>query len=327
MGQVYGYNTWFGWGEESTYGTAVAAAKYAEIEKESYKDDGSRFQPKPLLRFRSQNRKILDKANPAGVVTLPMTWTGLEQILEHALGSVVTTGPVSSLYTHTYALAAQLPTGLTVFINRDSEGLGGNTCFRISGSKINKLTLRQNVGEWLMADIEFLGKLRTQTTKPTPTFPTFDATDWAMVATKAINPGGSNFNIPARSVEIMIDNGLHPDGYRLGSRSRELLGAGDGQRKVNFKIEAEFNDNALYTPFLNSVATDLSFVWRKDPTQAASSSNPELTITLPAVVFDGEDPAIESPGPKYQTISGTCLLSSVDNDELALVLKNTTSSV
>lgn len=330
MGQVYGYNTWLGWGEESTYGTAVAAAKYAEIEKESVKDEGSKYEFKPLLRYRSQARKILGKANPAGAITLPVLWTGLEQLFKHGFGSAGTTGPASSLYTHTFSLAAQPPTGLTVFLNRDSEGLTGNTAFRINGSRINKLTLRQNVGEWLMMDVDLIGRQREQAAKPTPTFPTFDPVDWAMVATKAINPAGTNMDVPMRSFELTIENGLHQDGYRLGSRYRALLGAGDGQRKVTWKIEAEFNDNALYAYYLNNTDSglDLKMVWRKDPSNATpSTTNPELTVTLPKCVFDGEDPSIENPGPKYLQITGTAYLSASDNDEVNAVLKNATSSV
>lgn len=328
MGQVYGYNTWLGWAEETTYGTAVAAARYAEIEKESMKDDGSKFNFKPILRFRSQNRKILGKANPSGAITLPALWTGLEQLWKHSLGSVAVTGPVSSVYTHTYSLAAQPPVGLTTYIDRDSAALSGSTAFRHTGCRVNKLTIRQAVEEWMMLDLELIGAARSQVARPTPTFPTFDPVDYAMMTVKAINPAGTNIDLPLRSLEITIDNGLHQDGYRLGSRFRQLAGAGDSQRKVNFKFEAEFNNNAVYAYFLNNTDTglDLVFTWKKDPLAAVSSTNPQIQMTLPKVVFDGEDPAIDSPGPKYLSISGTSLLPSDTNDnaEFSIVLQNAT---
>jgi len=69
-------------------------------------------------------------------------------------------------------------------------------------------------------------------------------------------------------------------------------------------------------------------VWRKDPSNPTPSiTNPELALTLPKCVFDGEDPAIESPGPKYLQITGTAQLSASDNDEVNAVLKNATSAV
>lgn len=320
MAQVHGYNTFFAWGKESTYGTAVAAAKYVEIEKESLRE-GRKYAHKPLLRTLSRNRRIKEKMAPAGSIRLPMLKTGLEQLLENAFGasSAATTGPASGVYTHTFTLKAAVPVGLTAYVSRDADATGAGTCYRYAGAHISKLTLDQAVGEWLMVDAEFIARIQAQTTNLSPSYPTFTPYDYSHMTVFAINPASANVAIPLRSLKVMIDNKYDLEGYRLGSEQRQVVNR-EGQREVSFEFEMELNAEALIDYYQALSETDLQFKWVID-------ADTDLTLTLPKVVFDGENPAIDGPGAKILSMSGSCVMNAADNDELTLVLRNATSAV
>lgn len=320
MAQVHGYNTFLGWGKESTYGTAVAAAKYLEIEKESVRET-RKYAHKPLLRTLSRNRKIKEKMNPGGNIRLPVLMTGMEQLLENAFGasSAATTGPVSSIYSHTFTPKAAVPTGLTLYLPKDATATGAGTAYRFAGAHIKKFTLDQQVGEWLMLDMDFMARVQAQTTAPTPTYPTFTPYDYSQMTVFAINLASSNVPIPLRSLKVMFDNKYAEDGYRLGSEQRMVVNR-EGQREVAFEFDMELNDEALIDYYQALSETDLTFKWVID-------ANTDLTLTLPKVVFDGENPAIDGPGAKILSMSGSAVMNSADNDEMSLVLRNITSSV
>jgi len=316
MGQALGYNSFFAWAQESTYGTPVAAAKWLEMESESLKNQ-RKYEYKPLLRFISQARKIKTPQKFDGTVRLPLLWTGPEQLLKAAIGGVVTTG--SNPYTHTFSLAAALHTGFTAYVNRDAAALTGSSEFRYAGCKVTKMVLSQKVGEFLMCELSIVGDGSVaNVAASTPTYPTFDAIDYSHMTVFAINPAGSNVVLNIRELEITIDNGL-VDQRRLGSTKVGAYQRGS-QRKVNWKFECEFASLTEYAYFRDLTETDLQFKWLKD-------ANTDLTITMPKIVFDGMDPESKETGPIYVPFEGTAQINAADNDELSLVLKNATSSV
>lgn len=319
MSLAHGYDAWIGWAEESAFKTPVTAAKFIEIESESLK-----FEQKPnvvpLLGHVSQRRTVTSKASSAGSFRAPVLWEGVEQLLKHAMGGVSTTGPSGGYYTHTFALAAELPTGLTIECNRNDAAISGNASFQYAGCKIGKFTLTQEMEQPLMMDVEILGSgLLTLIAATSKTFPTYDAIDYAQVTVAAIDPGGgSEFNLPLKSLKITIDNALHDDQYRLGSAVRAGITRG-GQRKISIESEIEFESLSAYNFYKGLLTDNLRFKW--------VSGSRSLQIDFPKCTFEGEDPSSEDAGPYYLTITNTALANAADNDEMALVLINTVSSV
>lgn len=320
MSQGFGHKFFCGTAEESTYATAVTPpTQFYEVERFGVKAT-QKYLAKRLLRYVGQARKIKSKQDVGGTVALPLLWTGTERWLKHAFGTVGTTGPVSSNYTHTFTGADALPAGLTLYGNHDADNIGGSSAYQFRGCQISKLTLKQSVEAWLMAEMEIMGADRTLVAKPTPTFPTFDPIDYAQVTVKAINPAGANYDIGLKEFELTLDNGLYADGYRLGSAVRAFSGRGEGGRKVNVKLVAEYKDVTLYNYFRNLVDTDLQIRWTKD-------ANTFLNLTMPKVSFEGEDPSAENAGPYYLNMEATGYIGTTDGDEVTLVLQNQTASV
>ena len=87
---------------------------------------------------------------------------------------------------------------------------------------------------------------------------------------------------------LTVDNVLKTDRYNLGSAGIKAEQVINGFRAITGSITAEFTDTTLLSKFLadTSAAIVLSF---------AGSSSSALSITLPAVKFDGEAPQVAGP--------------------------------
>lgn len=319
MGQAYGHNFFCGTGLESTYGTGVAASEFYEVEKFAVKATQKNL-PKRLLRHVGVARKIKGKMDVGGPITLPMLWTGTERWLKQAFGACATTGPSSGNYTHVFSGAAALPTGMSIIANHDSDNIGGSSCFRYTGCQVNKLTLKQSIENFLMMDVDVIGANRALIVKPTPTFPTFAAIDYTQISTLIIFPSLTPLVVGLKDFELSIDNGIYGDGYRLGSNVRQFMGRGDGGRKVTIKAQVEFSDTSVFGLYKDLTDIALQLKWVKD-------ANTEITLDMPVVSFEGEDPSAENSGPYYLNMEGTGYIGTTDGDEVTLTLKNQTASV
>lgn len=318
MSQAYGHRFFCGTAEQVAYGTAVTpATQFNEVMRFGVKETQKKL-PKSTLRYVGQARSVAGKKDVGGPIAIPLLWTGTERWLKHAFGTVNSSGPVSSNYTHTFTGADALPAGLTVYGNHDADNIGGSSAYQFKDCQINKFTLKQAIEDWLMMEVELIGSSRTLVAKPTATFPTFDPVDYTQVTIKAINPASANYDIGLKEFELTYDNGLYTDGYRLGSASRQFCGRGEGGRKVKIKITAEYKDLTLYNYYRNLVDTDIELRWVKD-------ANTFFKLTMPKVSFEGEDPSAENAGPYYLNMEATGYIGTSDGDEVTVVLQNQTA--
>ena len=315
MSQAFGHQAWIGWGEESTYGTRVAPASFLEVNSENFKGEQS-YISRPTLRSASQNYKVRSKKSVSGGFAFPFPWEGAEQLIEHAMGSVVTTG--AGPYTHTYALEDLLPTGLTFHVNRDAAALGAGSAFEYEGCHIASLKFSQEAENFLICEVGVLGEDWRNLAVATPTFPTFDGVDWEHLSAFTIDPGGTPVALSVRSWELMIENTLADDRFILGSRVRRGLGR-SGQRKITGKVECEFENINAYAKFRDLTLDDIVI--------SLVSGSKSLTFILPNLAFQGEDPEASDAGPMYLSLNFEAFQSAAPNDELVVALINTTSSV
>lgn len=323
MSQAFGYNTFFGWKKETTYGTAATPAnKWAEVESLSVSDDRKVIH-KPLLAAVSRRRILRGKHAPGLSVKFPMQWNGLEQLIEAAIGGVATTGPSGALYTHAFSPSAALPVGLTCEVDIDEAAISGDHVQQLIGAQIDKLTITQEMDQTLDCEIELVGREWADIARTSPTLPTYDAIDYAQMTVAAINPATANVDLVARKFKLEINNNLFKDKYRLtGSGKRAGFGRA-GQRSINLEVEVEYESDSVLAYFKNATPTDLKFEWVS--TNGAGART--LTIVTPRGYFQGSRPSASDSGPIYMTMQYEAVMNSADNDELALTLINTTSAV
>jgi hypothetical protein len=314
----FGTNAWVGFGEESTYGTGVTPTKWIEVLEESFQGKHN-YIGKPTLRSASINQRVKSKKAVEGGFKYNVGFEGYETLFKHTIGSVATTGPVSGIYTHTFSLATVLPTGLTFQVNRDQAAIGGSSAFQYEGCQIQKLTLTQNIEDFLMADIEIVGEDWSNVALTAATFPTFQGVDWEMLTTFTINAVA----VKVKELEITIENALAADRYRLGSRLRRGLGR-NAPRKISGKFLAEFESLTEYAYYRDLIQVPLVATWDNG---GAGSAQRQLSISIPAIVFNGEDPKVDDAGPIELPMSFEAFQSAAANDEMVLTVKNTLSSV
>lgn len=323
MSQAFGYNTFFGWKKETTYGTAATPAnKWAEVESVNVSDDRKLIH-KPLLGSVSRRRVVRGKHSPGLSVKFPLMWNGLEQLLEAALGSVATTGPSGALYTHAFTPSAALPTGLTCEVDIDEAAISGDHTQQLIGAQIDKLTITQEVDQTLDCEIELVGREWADIARTSPTLPTYDAIDYSQMTVAAINPGTANIDLVARKFKLEINNNLFKEKYRLTGAGKRAGFGRASQRHISMEVEVEYESDSILTYFKNATITDLQFKWAR--TNGAGISS--LTIAPAAGYFQGSRPSSSDSGPVYMTMNYEAVMLSADNDECPITLINTTSSV
>lgn len=322
MSQAFGNAAYFGWKEQSSFDTAATPPnKWLWAESIPAPESDRKQMHKALLGTVSRKAVVQEKHAPAlSGLKFPFLVEGVEQLIKHAMGGVSTTGPSGSIYTHTFALAAALPAaGLSAYVDINDANISGDHVQRITGCQIDKLTLTQEIDQTLDVEIDLVGREYTDVARTSPTMPSYAAWDYAMMTTALIGPGGTNLDIPLRKLKIEINNNLYKESYRLtGAGKRNAFGRA-GQRQISIEFEIEYESDDVINYFKSAGNVDLQFKW-------VSSSN-ELTIATPAGWFQGNRPGAGDSGPVFVNMNYDPVMSSADNDELSIVLKNTISSV
>lgn len=317
MSQAFGYNSFFGWAKQVAFATAVTPpGKFVECESISVSDERKLIH-KPLLGHVGRRRVVRDVHAPGIGLKFPFVWEGIEQILEAAIGGVVTTG--TNPYTHTFSLAAGLPTGFTGYVDIDDGAISGDHVQQVIGCQIDKLTLSQEMGQTLDVELDIVGREFVDVARTAPTLPTYDAIDYGLMTLATINPASVNFELPVRKFKLMIENNLFKDKRQLTSAGKRVGFGRGSQRAISLEIEIEYESDTVLAYFKNATSTDLRFKW--------VSGTRSLTITTPSGYFQGNRPAAGDTGPVYMTMNYDSLVNAADNDELGLVLVNSVSSV
>jgi hypothetical protein len=272
---------------------------------------------KPSLGSVSQNRSVKSKRSVSGGFTAQVGFNGIETILKHAFGSVSTGTPEASVYEHTYTLTNALPTGLTFHVNRDAANLG--TAYEYEGCMIEKLTLKQELEDMLMLEVECEGEDEAPIAViGGPTFPTFIACDWEMLT--AVVAGTT---VKASSLELVIENSLAKDRHQLGSRLRKGLGRG-AFRKITGKIETELDATTLYASFNSLTNGQINLSWQ-GPTLGGTSYLLDLVLPNASYLIERN---VSDPGPVPATITFEAF-SNTDagnNEVTTALLRNAVSS-
>jgi len=317
MSHALGAKSYFGWVQQVAFATAVTPiTKWLECES-IVPGDERKMQHKPLLGYVSRKHVIRTPHDPTLAVKFPLISEGAEQLLKHALGAVNTTG--TNPYTHAFSLAADLPVGLTIVADIDDAAISGDHAQQMTGAQIDKLTLTQEIGGTLDVEIEFVGREWTDVARVAPTLPTYDPFDYGHGTLATINPATANYEMAIRKFKLTIENQLFKDKRQLTSAGKRVGFGRAAQRAISFECELEYESDTVLAYFKAATVTDLRFKW--------VNSAKELLITTPRGYFQGTRPGASEPGVIYMSMPFDSLANSADNDELAISLINTVSSV
>ncbi len=262
-----GFESTIGIGEESTYGTAVAATAWFHLTEPPTHDLSY---PRLLKRTMGGQftRKAIDaRREPSISFKVITSYDGFGWLLKHAIGdsSVATAG--SGPYTHTIA-ASTMPTGLTIEADYGASTLTTGTTPAYTGCMIEKLTLNQAHSDFLEVSVDAVAEDVAYVTKAAVSYPTDNFIDYADLGTAQINSNAQFL----RNLELTVNNDLRSDRFVMGSKTRNGL-----DRKtmtVTGTAEVEFDSMDEVNLAVNGTDTAMTFTWT-----GASSHSLSMVLT------------------------------------------------
>ena len=265
MAPYQGYTTAVGFGEESTWGTAVARtiwrpAVSASITRAIQRPPRSDLFADSGAAMRKGHFDQSDTVE--GTIRILCTYDNVGMLLKHAIGTLGTTG-TGAPYTHTYTLAATLPTGLTIELVR-----GKSTNSEVfEGCKISRLVLEVAAGQEMMLEMDFVGQ--TSAARSSAGTPSFGSTDSAVLHHHAGQMTFNSVSYDLTTYRLEVNNNLTTR-FLLGSTNTAVPVRG-GFMDITVSVGIEAVDT-LYAVMTAGTASDL--------VQAFTSGADSFTITL-----------------------------------------------
>lgn len=290
--------------DESVVGTKVVVDVFHDLTGESMKLDVVVLMPKGI-RSSSIARGVPRSAHmvsykkgAAGTVTFEVLTKTTTFFLKHLLGTVVTTGPVTSTYTHTATQGTLTGDSFTMQIGipRTDDTMETKT---YAGCKIVAWTLSCDVDGALMLDLEI--DAIDEDTVTSVAAATFAA------GTEMLTFVGGQMKIAAAAIDVKTasfkwTNGLHTDRrfQRLNVLKKEQVQSSGPGGEGN--LLAEFESLTAYNRYVAGTHAAVELLWR-GPTVIGGSLYPEWKVTIPDAVFTGETPNLTGPEMVMQPLS------------------------
>lgn len=229
----FGYESFVGWDQETTWGTPVAPAKYAELISEAMKEIRDR-QPRPVVRdLDVREGNYYDRLfGASGSFDVELNYIGLLRLLEHAFGDAsgaTVVDEASVRWTHTFSLKKTLMTGkgLSLHVNKDVDN-GGTPQVRYAGFKVNSLGFNFAPDNNARLSVGGAAKDFASIAASTPTFPAaaqYVAGHQTIVEIDDVARG-------VDSAVITLDNGMNLEKRVLGSKNIAEPVRSDTRRSV-----------------------------------------------------------------------------------------------
>lgn len=293
--------------DESTYGTAVTVDRFQEFNSWSVELEVGRVESAGLRsghKVQRSDRFVPYKKGAAGSVEFEVLSKGFGFWLKHMLGTVGTSGPTDSAYTHTGTIGSLYGGSFTAQVNKPFHPAGTNQAFTYEGGKVAKWSLACDVDGLLIfsADLVFEDGT-TATALASASYPaSMEHLSWAG---GAITIGGSS--VPVTSFKVECDNGL--DVERLKQRASTLRQepTENTRREITWELEADFESLTQYNRFASATASGalaaIVATWTA-PTLIGASTYPSLAVTIDEARFDSFGAEISGPESLMQSLSG-----------------------
>lgn len=282
MSSSLGVNSHIGWGQETTWGTAVAPTKFAELISESMIENVPRI-PSAAVRNVSVRRSFAGVISAGGSATMEMWYEGFLRLLEYAMGAVATTNPGTLAYLHTYTLADAMLEGLTVEIERDLAAV------RYEGCLINSLSLSMAPDQLLQATFEFLAQRGAAASPGTFVAPPNKPILHSELAVEIDSVAVNTF-----SAELTLVQNLLGDRKNVGVPDIIKPVRGD-HRGITGVITTDLEGVTLLNKYLT--ADEFPITLKFTGPEIETSHNLQFWITLPHCHFTGHPANVGGPGP------------------------------
>ena len=314
----------WGFKTEVTVGTALTVDKFGEYQSEDLEFDHRRIDSEPLRAGQAGMRE--DRWTPyfgaaSGPVAFDVLTKNFAAFLVHMLGTVGTTGPVDSVYTHTGTIGNLFGDGFTSQFNRPFYQ-SGNQAFTLAGTKIKSWKLSNSLEGNLVAEFDIDAmSYSTATGLAAASYPTL--MDNLTFAGAVVTVGGSQFD--ATEFSVSLDNKLKSDDRRyFGNLRKEAVVA--GRRIPEFALKGDWDSMTQFNRVASATRAGalaaIVATWT-GPILAGVSAYPQVIVTIPSARFDAVSFGNDGYEPLEQELTGVGLDPVAGGGAISVVVKST----
>lgn len=307
---------------ETTYGTAVTVDRFFEFDSESIAVEVGRVESSGIragLRAMRADRRVPYVMGASGSVQFSVLSKGFGFWLAQSLGTVGTTGPVeTTVYTHTGTVGTMTGDSFTAQVGIPQAGGATITPKTVSGGKVKSFELSCAAGEPLSfsADLDFRD-LNHSTSLATASYPT--STELLTFIGGSVTVGGTAVDV--RSFSVKVDNGLAIDRRFIRSSVLKKEPVEASHRKIDVELGLDFESTTHQDRVLAATAAGAQaavVLTCAGLSTIGSTLKPQLTITLPVVMFDGDTPTIGGPDLVSESIKGMALQNTAGDSPISI---------
>ena len=279
---------------ETTWSTAVTPSRFFEFNSESLELDAARIESDGIRAgtyTQRSDRFGINRKGAGGSVTLEVHDKGFGVLLPFLLGSVATTGPTGSVYTHTGTVASLNGTGKSFTLQIGKPFIDSTIQpFTYNGCKVTSWELSNSVDGILLLTLDIDAQNETTATAlATASYPSSDSL--LTFNTGQVTVGGSALDVT--NVSVKCDEGLKTDRYFLNNSGLKKEQLQQQKRVFTIDFTVEFADLTTYNRYASATAAGaiatFSALW------SGPTANTGMTVAATAARIDGKTPAVSGP--------------------------------
>jgi hypothetical protein len=335
-GVQYGYGSFGGVARETAWGTKKTATTFMEFFNESL----SKIQGSELITTinssRNATHRILKEEVVQGQVSTFLNVASdaiVSALLQSMGGSCTSSGAAASGYTHSIVQGnmANTTQALTLQVRKGAV----NPIFDYVGCRVNKLTIKAEMGKELSASFDFIGKYGTTSTDNlTVVLTEINPLKWDGITFK-VGSFASMTSVLASGTaetitgfEFSYENGLvsGAEAHNLGSQQLGVLPV--GMAKTSMKITQRYDTTTAMDRAFAETALSVGIVFNSSLTcgTGGGGTTYSMALTYPRAFVVPMQPKVAGPGVIMQEFVFEPLAPSATADVLTMAICNATAN-
>lgn len=316
MAAAGGIGATWGFGEESTPGTAVAPTKWFEFQGETFALEQNVLQGEGMRgggMVARASRRTVPTVTAGGEITGDLPTAGVGLLWKHMLGGTPLVAQQGGTAAYQQVHVPGALTGKSLTIQKGVPDASGTVRpFTYRGSKVTEWSLSCSTGEIASLSVTF--DSWNEDTAAAYTTPSYSASTGVFdfsrgtiyvggtVATAsgiATRTGGTAVGT-VKAASVTGSNHLKTDRYFFGASGVKAEQIEAGWREYSGSLTAEFGDLSLYNLFKNNTQSVVELLFTGSVISGAYSQT--MSVLLPATYFSSGSPAVSGPDIIDQTL-------------------------
>lgn len=301
----------FGVANETAYATPVAVSRFFEFNSEGIAVQRGTIESRGMRatrRFVRADRRIPYILGASGNVTMDVMSRGFGFWLQHILGGIASGSVVDSATTHTGTIGNLIGRSFSAQVGMPYTGSTAASAPKsMAGGKIAQTTFACEQGGILTASMDMdFATIDHSTALAAPSYPTGVVEPLTFVR-GTVSIGGTMTDV--QSAQVVIASTMNTDRryLRASTVKKEPV---DSERSVTFTTTLDWENLTHQNRVLSATAAGATAAVVLDfegLQLIGTTSRPKLTITIPAVMFDGDTPTVGGPEEIPQSLTGVAL--------------------